>query len=60
MTASVSELGAGDPLPEPGSFRLERVEAWACSNNLRLNPEALGMIRAAADVQQQDLTSFVS
>lgn len=27
--------------------------------NLRLNPESLEMIRAAASVQQQDLTSFV-
>ena len=34
-------------------------EAKSARINLRLNPEALEMIRAAASVQQQDLTSFV-
>ena len=34
-------------------------EAKSARINLRLNPESLEMIRAAAGVQQQDLTSFV-
>ena len=34
-------------------------EAKSARINLRLNPESLEMIRAAASVQQQDLTSFV-
>ena len=34
-------------------------EAKSARINLRLNPEALEVIRAAANVQQQDLTSFV-
>lgn len=34
-------------------------EAKSARINLRLNPEALETIRAAASVQQQDLTSFV-
>jgi uncharacterized protein (DUF1778 family) len=34
-------------------------EAKSARINLRLNPESLEMIRAAANVQQQDLTSFV-
>lgn len=34
-------------------------EAKSARINLRLNPEALATIRAAASVQQQDLTSFV-
>ncbi len=34
-------------------------EAKSARVNLRLNPEALELIRAAAGVQQQDLTSFV-
>lgn len=34
-------------------------EAKSARINLRLNPDALGTIRAAAGVQQQDLTSFV-
>jgi uncharacterized protein (DUF1778 family) len=34
-------------------------EAKSARVNLRLNPESLETIRAAASVQQQDLTSFV-
>jgi uncharacterized protein (DUF1778 family) len=34
-------------------------EAKSARINLRLNPDALETIRAAASVQQQDLTSFV-
>lgn len=34
-------------------------EAKSARMNLRLNPESLELIRAAASVQQQDLTSFV-
>jgi uncharacterized protein (DUF1778 family) len=34
-------------------------EAKSARINLRLDPEALETIRAAASVQQQDLTSFV-
>ncbi len=34
-------------------------EAKSARVNLRLSPEALETIRAAASVQQQDLTSFV-
>jgi uncharacterized protein (DUF1778 family) len=34
-------------------------EAKSARVNLRLSPEALETIRAAATVQQQDLTSFV-
>jgi uncharacterized protein (DUF1778 family) len=34
-------------------------EAKSARINLRLNPESLETIRAAATVQQQDLTSFV-
>jgi uncharacterized protein (DUF1778 family) len=34
-------------------------EAKSARVNLRLNPESLETIRAAATVQQQDLTSFV-
>jgi uncharacterized protein (DUF1778 family) len=34
-------------------------EAKSARINLRLNPESLEMIRAAASVQEQDLTSFV-
>jgi hypothetical protein len=34
-------------------------EAKSARINLRLNPESLETIRAAASVQQQDLTSFV-
>lgn len=34
-------------------------EAKSARVNLRLSPEALEMIRAAASVQEQDLTSFV-
>ena len=34
-------------------------EAKSARINLRLNPESLDLIRAAASVQQQDLTSFV-
>lgn len=34
-------------------------EAKSARVNLRLNPESLDLIRAAASVQQQDLTSFV-
>lgn len=34
-------------------------EAKSARINLRLSPEALEMVRAAASVQQQDLTSFV-
>lgn len=35
------------------------LEAKSARINLRLNPDALETIRAAAGVQQQDLTSFV-
>jgi uncharacterized protein (DUF1778 family) len=34
-------------------------EAKSARINVRLSPDALETIRAAADVQQQDLTSFV-
>ena len=34
-------------------------EAKSARINLRLSPEALETVRAAASVQQQDLTSFV-
>jgi uncharacterized protein (DUF1778 family) len=34
-------------------------EAKSARINLRLNPESLETIRAAASLQQQDLTSFV-
>jgi uncharacterized protein (DUF1778 family) len=34
-------------------------EAKSARINLRLNPESLETIRAAANLQQQDLTSFV-
>lgn len=34
-------------------------EAKSARINLRLSPEALSMVREAAGVQQQDLTSFV-
>lgn len=34
-------------------------EAKSARVNLRLSPEALEMVREAASVQQQDLTSFV-
>ena len=34
-------------------------EAKSARINLRLNPESLETIRAAASVQQQDLTSFI-
>jgi uncharacterized protein (DUF1778 family) len=34
-------------------------EAKSARINLRLNPESLETLRAAASVQQQDLTSFV-
>ena len=43
--------------PEGG--KLTMSEAKSARINLRLDPEALETIRAAASVQQQDLTSFV-
>lgn len=46
-----------NPCPMGGAPAMS--EAKSARINLRLNPEALETIRAAASVQQQDLTSFV-